>query len=284
MADTGLPSYFISHGGGPWPYVPQMRAAMQVLEASLADIPRQIGVVPRAVLVISGHWEASGFRAMAHARPPMVYDYSGFPAHTYEVQYTAPGAPDVAARVQDLAQTAGIELQLDQQQGYDHGTFAPLVVMYPQADVPVLQLALKSGYDPEAHLAIGRALAPLRDEGVLIVGSGLSYHNLGRMGPAARQPSEAFDAWLQQTLQAPPAERTARLKTWQNAPAARIAHPREDHLIPLMVALGAAESEQATLVYHESGVFGGMTASSFRFGAGAAPIPAAIQARVPATA
>jgi len=272
MLESRLPTYFISHGGGPWPYVPEMRAAMQVLEASLADIPRQVGIVPRAVLMVSGHWEAPGFRVMGNAKPPMVYDYGGFPPHTYHVQYPAPGAPGVAARVEQLARAADIDVQIDMQQGFDHGTFAPLVVMYPQADVPVLQLSLKSRYDPAEHLAIGRALAPLRDEGVLIVGSGLSYHNLGRMGPAAREPSTLFDQWLQQAvITSTPAERTDLLLRWQGAPAARIAHPREDHLIPLMVAVGAAEAEAATLVYHETNVFGGMTASSFRFGAGEAP-------------
>ena len=267
MTDHPLPTYFISHGGGPWPYVPEMRARMQVLEASLADIPLQIGTVPRAVLVVSGHWEAPEFTVMGNAKPPMVYDYSGFPEHTYHVLYPAPGAPDVAHRVQQLAGKAGIVVGMDMQQGFDHGTFAPLVVMYPQANVPVLQLSLKSGYDPLAHLAIGRALAPLRGEGVLIVGSGLSYHNLRNFGPQAALPSRQFDDWLQQTLvAASPQQRTERLMDWQSAPAARMAHPREDHLVPLMVALGAAEAEAAMVVYHETGVYGGVTASSFRFG------------------
>lgn len=274
-----LPTYFISHGGGPWPYVPEMRARMQVLEASLVDIPRQIGTTPRAVLMVSGHWEAPQFQVMGNAHPPMVYDYTGFPSHTYQVRYQAPGAPDVAQRIQQLGQIAGIAIGLDTRQGFDHGTFAPLAVMYPDADVPVLQLSLKMGYDPSEHLALGRALAPLRDEGVLIIGSGLSYHNLRIMGPAARLPSAQFDAWLQVAVVAsPPDERTAQLKAWSTAPAARVCHPHEDHLIPLMVAVGAAEDEVATLMYHESGFFGGVTASSFRFGAGAAPAAAGIQA------
>ncbi len=283
MNDARLPTYFISHGGGPWPYVPEMRARMQVLEASLADIPRQIGSVPRAVLVISGHWEAPEFRVMGHPHPPMVYDYSGFPAHTYSVRYQAPGAPDVARSVQQLAQAAGVPMRIDDAQGFDHGTFAPMVVVYPQADVPVLQLSLKSGYDPSEHLAIGRALAPLRDEGVLIVGSGLSYHNLRALGPQAQRPSKQFDDWLQQTLIAStPAQRSALLLQWQHAPAARQAHPQEDHLIPLMVALGAAENEAATLVYHEQAAFGGVTASSFRFGSGETPAAFGIQQRLAA--
>jgi aromatic ring-opening dioxygenase catalytic subunit (LigB family) len=277
MNTTRLPTYFISHGGGPWPYMPEMRARMQVLEASLADIPHQLPSRPRAVLVVSGHWEAPQFRVMGTPNPPMVYDYHGFPTHTYSVHYRAAGAPEVARRVQQLGQAAGIAVQIDAQQGYDHGTFAPMVVIYPDADVPVLQLSLKTGYDPAQHLAIGRALAPLRDEGVLIIGSGLSYHNLRLMGPAARLPSAQFDHWLQEAVMAPAAQRTAQLMDWQHAPSARVAHPSEDHLIPLMVAVGAAEDEGATLVYHEEGFFGGVTVSSFRFGAGAPPAPAGLQ-------
>lgn len=244
-----------------------LRAKLQVLERSLEDIPRQIGVVPKAVLVISGHWEASEFTVMASAQPPMVYDYSGFPEHTYHVKYSAPGSPQLAQRVQSLIEAAGMPARLDAQQGFDHGTFTPLVIMYPEATVPVVELSLKAGYDPALHLAAGRALAPLRDEGILILGSGLSYHNLRQFGPGARQVSRTFDDWLQQTLiHATPREREARLLAWSAAPAARQAHPREDHLLPLMVAVGAAEQEPAEIVYHEENLFGGVTASSFRFG------------------
>jgi aromatic ring-opening dioxygenase catalytic subunit (LigB family) len=134
--------------------------------------------------------------------------------------------------------------------------------------VPVLQVSMKTGLDPAEHLALGRALAPLRDEGILIVGSGLSYHNLRMFGPQAKAPSQAFDTWLQDTLvSCTPAEREARLLQWASAPSARTAHPREDHLIPLMVAVGAAEADPATCVYHEEGVFGGVVVSSFRFDA-----------------
>lgn len=273
-----LPTYFISHGGGPWPYIPDMRARMQVLEASLIDIPRQIDTVPRAILMVSGHWEAPEFSVMGNAHPTMVYDYYGFPDYTYSIKYQAPGAPDVARRAQQLIQSAGMAARIDEQQGFDHGTFAPLAVMYPKADVPVLQLSLKSGYDPAEHIAVGRALAPLRDEGVLIVGSGLSYHNLRSMGPAARVPSRQFDDWLQQAVvESTPARRTAQLLDWSHAPGARQSHPSEDHLVPLMVAVGAAEDEPATLVYHEPTFFGAVTVSSFRFGRGGAPDRAALQ-------
>ena len=263
-----LPTYFISHGGGPWPYVPQMRNQLKVLEQSLADIPRQIGVTPTAILMVSGHWEEAGFSVMASARPTMLYDYGGFPEHTYHVIYGAPGAPELALRIHDLIKAAGLPTQLDHDRGFDHGTFSPLAVMYSDADVPVLQVALKEGLDPAIHLALGRALAPLRDEGVLIIGSGLSYHNLRAMGAAGAEPSKAFDVWLQKILiSAPPAERRAQLLAWEQAPAARMSHPREEHLLPLMVAVGAAELEPAACVYHETTFTGSVVASSFRFGA-----------------
>lgn len=272
MKTDMLPTYFISHGGGPWPYMTgEFREHFRQLEVSLQDIPRQLGTVPKAVLVISGHWEEPGFAVMANPHPAMVYDYSGFPEHTYHVHYRAPGLPELAAQVQHMIEAAGLPARLDTEQGFDHGTFTPLVIMYPEAQVPVVQLSLKKGYDPQEHLAVGRALAPLRREGVLILGSGLSYHNLARMGAAAKTASEQFDSWLQQTLiKADSDERTQQLLNWSQAPSARQAHPREDHLMPLMVAVGAAENEPATCIYHEEGFMGGgVVASSFRFGAAA---------------
>lgn len=263
-----LPTYFISHGGGPWPYVAEYAPTFAELKASLEAMVRELGTRPRVVLVISGHWEEQDFTVMSSPEPPMVYDYSGFPPHTYRVRYGAPGSPELAVRVQQLLQGAGFSARLDERRGYDHGTFVPLVVMYPEADVPVIQLSLRADYDPGAHLAVGRALAPLRDKGVLIVGSGLSYHNLRQFGPPAHGISRQFDDWLQEVLtRAAPAERTARLERWTEAPAARQAHPEEDHLLPLMVAVGAAEAEPGTCVYHQEDFFGGIVASSFRFGA-----------------
>lgn len=262
-----LPTYFISHGGGPWPWMDgDFRRYFDKLETSLGDIAREVGTKPRAVLMISGHWEEDRATVQSGERPGMIYDYSGFPAHTYTIKYGAPGSPAVAKRVKELLEAAGILAALDPDRGFDHGTFTPLFAMYPDADVPVVQLSLKRGYDPAEHLAIGRALKPLRDEGVLIVGSGLSWHNLRMMGPSAHAPSQAFDGWLHQALASPPAERTRKLEAWEAAPSARLAHPQEDHFVPLMVALGAAEEEPATRVYHEQGFMGGATASSYRFG------------------
>lgn len=261
-----MPTYFISHGGGPWPWLPPMRAQFHNLEASLKQMVADLPAPPKAVLVISGHWEEDAFAVMGAARPPMVYDYYGFPKETYSIVYPAPGAPDLARRTADLLHAAGLPTRIDPRQGYDHGTFAPLYIMFPKADVPVYQVSMRHGYSPEEHFAMGRALAPLRDEGVMIVGSGLSFHNLRLFGPAAKVPSEAFDAWLDTTLHAAPEARTQALIDWEQAPYARTCHAQEDHFVPLFAALGAAEGEEATRIYHDVGLLGGVTASSYRFG------------------
>jgi aromatic ring-opening dioxygenase catalytic subunit (LigB family) len=270
MTTQTLPTYFISHGGGPWPWMKkEMGNAYAQLEAALADMPRQIGRRPDTILMISAHWEAPAFTVMGNPKPPMIYDYGGFPEHTYHVHYDAPGSPELARRVQGLIEAAGLPASLDAERGFDHGMFSPMAAIYPQADVPVVQLSLRRGLDPAEHLALGRALAPLRDENVLIVGSGLSYHNLRNFGPQAHEPSKAFDDWLAATVDAAPAQRVERLLDWSQAPAARIAHPREEHLIPLMVAVGAAEQDAGKRIYHEDAFMGGIAVSSYRFGAAA---------------
>ncbi len=261
-----MPTYFISHGGGPWPWMPDWRARFVNLEASFVQMVKDLPARPKAILMISGHWEDDSFAVMTSPNPPMVYDYHGFPPHTFQIKYNAPGAPEIAQRAADLIAAAGLPVRLDATQGYDHGTFVPAYVMYPDADVPLFQVSLRKGYSPAQHFALGRALAPLRDEGVLILGSGLSYHNLKLFGPGAKIPSEAFDGWLSQTLTLPADQRTARLLDWETAPQARVAHKEEDHLVPLFAALGAAEGDTATMVYHDKDLFGGVTASSYRFG------------------
>ena len=268
MTTSTLPIFFVSHGGGPWPWMKEQTGhAYERLAASLRQMPQQVGSTPRAVLMISAHWEERDFSVMSNPRPPMVYDYSGFPEHTYRISYPAPGAPELAERARGLIEGAGLVARLDAERGFDHGMYAPLAVAYPEADVPVVQLSLKRGLDPQEHLAVGRALAPLRREGILIVGSGLSYHNLRAFGAAARGPSMAFDQWLQRTLlDTTPADRAAGLIDWEQAPAARLAHPREEHLLPLMVAVGAAGDDAARCIYHEDEFFGGIAVSSFMFG------------------
>lgn len=270
---TTLPTYFLSHGGGPWPWLDgPMRDAMATLEQSLQALPDDVGVAPKAILMVSGHWEAPTFTVQTNPNPPMIYDYGGFPEHTYRIQYSAPGSPSLAARVVELLDGAGIPVREDPRRGYDHGVYAPLAPAWPDADVPVVQLSIRHGYDPDEHLAVGRAIAPLRDEGILILGSGLSYHNLRLMGPAGGPPSREFDDWLTETMLTPDASvRAERLRRWQAAPSARIAHPSEDHLIPLMVVTGAGGDDPVTRTYHEDDFFGSLSVSSFRLGDPARP-------------
>ncbi|WP_229455361.1 class III extradiol ring-cleavage dioxygenase [Massilia sp. KIM] len=267
-----LPTYFVSHGGGPWPWMKeQVGPAYDKLAASLAALRLDAGDTVRAVLVVTSHWEAPRFLLSSGSAPGMIYDYGGFPPHTYQIRYPAPGEPALAARAAALLREAGFDADLDPERGFDHGTFSMLYPVYPEATMPVVQMSLRRDLDPAAHIAAGRALRALRDEGVLIIGSGLSYHNLRQFGPGGAEASRAFDGWLQHSLlELPPAEREQALLRWDAAPAARAAHPREEHLIPLMVALGAAEDEAAACVYHEDDFFGSLSVSSFRFGAPAA--------------
>lgn len=262
-----LPTYFVSHGGGPWPWLKDRNGgAYDKLEASLQELARSFPEKPKAVLVITGHWEESVFTLSSSAAPGMVYDYRGFPEHTYRVQYPAPGAPDLARRIRTMLEEGGIDAVLDPLRGFDHGTFTVMAPAFPDADIPVVQMSVRIDLDPKAHIAAGRLLAPLREEGILIIGSGLSYHNLRMFNASAAGPSQAFDQWLQQALtQAAPLEREQYLLHWDEAPAARTAHPREDHLIPLMVAVGAAFDEAGSCIYHEN-FLGNIAVSSFRFG------------------
>jgi len=266
---TRLPTLFIPHGGGPWPFVDLgnfvPRRDVEVLREYLQGLPASLPVKPRALLVISAHWEKTVPTVMTSPQPPLYFDYSGFPPEAYQIEWPAPGYPELAARVQALLEKAGLPSAADANRGYDHGTFIPLKVAWPDADIPTIQLSLKAGLDPVWHLALGRVLAPLRDEGVLILGSGMSYHDLRRFGsPSARQVSMSFDAWLQEIIPLAGADREARLIDWENAPSARLAHPREEHLLPLMVAAGAAAEDVGRVEF--TGEFAQARISGMRFG------------------
>jgi aromatic ring-opening dioxygenase catalytic subunit (LigB family) len=270
MPQSRLPTYFLSHGGGPWPWMKDHRpGAYDQLEASLHDVRRELGQAPRAVLMISGHWEADRFLLSSAASPPMVFDYSGFPEHTYRIRYDAPGVPALAETVLAMLEHGGVASDLDPQRGFDHGTFTLMHTMYPDAEMPLVQLSLRADFEPAEHIKVGELIAPLRDEGVLIVGSGFSYHDTrGIMSGAGAAASATFDRWLNDTLvESSPDERRRRLLGWSAAPAARAAHPREDHLIPLMVAVGAAGNDAGARIYHQSDFMGAITVSSYRFGA-----------------
>jgi aromatic ring-opening dioxygenase catalytic subunit (LigB family) len=269
---TKLPTYYLSHGGGPWPWMMATTGHLyRVLDASFKQMKADLGTAPKAVLVVSAHWEEDVFTFSTAARPGMVYDYYNFPPETYQITYPAPGLPELGERAAALLAAGGMASATDAARGFDHGTFSMLQALYPEATLPVVQMSIRRDFDPAAHVEAGRLLATLRDEGVLILGSGLSFHNLRAMGnPAAHAPSPAFDAWLQDSLIARTGqERVERLLHWEQAPAARLVQPREDHLMPLHVAVGAAESEAGRLTYHEDDFFGGLAASSFQFG----PLP-----------
>jgi aromatic ring-opening dioxygenase catalytic subunit (LigB family) len=272
MSATRLPTLMIPHGGGPCfflsPNSPQPPSIWDKLAAHLRGIAATVTPRPKTLLVISGHWETEIPTVQASPTHSLYFDYYDFPEHTYRLTYPAPGAPDIAQRVRDLLTEARIENAADTTRGLDHGVFIPLMLVYPEADIPIVQLSLQKNLLPQQHLEIGHALAPLRDEGVLIIGSGMTFHNMQAFRAGDRrflEASKAFDDWLTKAVKSPAAEREAALAHWDQAPAARIAHPREEHLLPLMVAAGAAGEDAGAQTYHEA--LGGMTAlSSYRFG------------------
>ncbi|HSR09206.1 MAG TPA: class III extradiol ring-cleavage dioxygenase [Bryobacteraceae bacterium] len=231
----------------------------------LRQVPELVGSTPQTVLVISGHWEEEPLAVTSNPAPPLLYDYYGFPEHTYQLKYPAPGSPGVAARVGELLAEVGFPVKKDAARGFDHGVFIPFKLIYPDANIPIVQLSLRQGLNAADHIRIGHALAPLRREGVLIVGSGMSFHNLRAFGSAAGPVSDQFDEWLTNAVCTPdPQLRDDTLAAWIQAPAARLAHPREEHLLPLMVAAGAAESEQGRKLFQDRVM--GVTVSAFGFG------------------
>jgi aromatic ring-opening dioxygenase catalytic subunit (LigB family) len=235
---------YFSHGGGPLPILGD--ASHQEMVDFMQDLPARIRK-PEAILVISAHWEEKVATLIGAAKPPLFYDYYGFPEEAYSLTYPVPGNPELARKIGRLLQKKNIPVRLDLQRGFDHGLFIPLKLMYPQADIPSLQLSLLQGLDPTAHIALGRALGDLRSENILVVGSGFSFHNMqafswqrdNRIDPA----NDAFQNWLIEvcTDSRPQAEREHRLIEWEKAPFARYGHPREEHLLPLHVCLGMAD-------------------------------------------
>ena len=262
-----LPVVFLPHGGGPWPFV-DVRIGSKAEQAELAAYLRSVADVPKsppkAVLVISAHWEEALPTVTTGAKPPLLFDYYGFPPESYEITWPAPGQPALARRVRELLGGAGFDSAENDERGFDHGTFVPLKLAYPEANMPTVQLSLKRGLDPQEHLALGRALAPLRDEGVFIVGSGMTFHNLRAFGPQSSKAAEAFDGWLRESVPLPQSERDERLSDWANAPAARLVHPREEHLLPLMVIAGAAGADRAKVPYN--GTILDLRLSAYHFG------------------
>ncbi|MDB5712791.1 MAG: dioxygenase [Sphingomonadales bacterium] len=262
------PTLFIPHGGGPCffmnpdgPSDPVWQPMEAYLRGIIADLPER----PTAILIVSGHWEEPVFTVHTGEKPALLYDYGGFPEHTYRLRFDAPGAPDLAREAAALLNKAGFPAGETDTRGWDHGVFIPLKVALPDADIPVAQLSLRADLDPAAHIAAGRALAPLREKGVLIIGSGMSFHNMRVRGSAATPPSEIWDTALTAAVTDPdPAVRAARVAAWSDLPNGPFAHPREEHLLPLMVALGAG-GDDAAVRTHNSNVLG-WEVSGYRFG------------------
>jgi aromatic ring-opening dioxygenase catalytic subunit (LigB family) len=265
--DKRQPAIFLPHGGGPcffmdWTWGPAdtWYKTQRFLEGLAGTLPES----PRALVVVSGHWEEPAFTASTAAQPKPIFDYSGFAEDTYRLTWPAPGEPELAARVAGLLGKAGLPSGLSPSRGFDHGVFVPLKVAFPQAQIPVVTLSLAASLDPALHLAAGRALAPLRDEGVLLVASGMSFHNLrGYFRPETPERARAFDGWLTKAVESPAAERDALLTDWRSAPFATYAHPREEHLIPLLVAAGAGGEAPGRRIFGDEPM--GAAISAYRF-------------------
>jgi len=250
-----MPTWFIPHGGGPfffmdWNPIDAWDRMADYLKTAASSLPRQ----PKAIVLVSAHWLEPHIAVTSGAQPDLIYDYYGFPAHTYELKYPAPGAPALAARMMDLLQAQGIPAQQDPKRGFDHGVFIPMKLMFPDAVIPVVQLSLHNSLDPLHHLNTGRALQALRDWDVLIIGSGMSFHNMRAYGnPQYATISDEFDEWLTQAVQAEPQERDKWLAQWEKAPRARDCHPprAEEHLLPLMAVAGAAGNSVGHKVFSD---------------------------------
>ncbi len=249
------PVLYLPHGGGPLPILGD--EGHTDLVAFLKQIGNTLGK-PSAILVISAHWEEDTPTITSGHHPELVYDYYGFPPESYEIQYPAPGNPDLAKEIFDLIRAGGTPAKLDGKRGFDHGLFIPLKLVYPQANIPCIQLSLLKNLDAGKHITLGKTLADLRRKNVLIVGSGLSFHNMRAFGSVdAENRDKAFDQWLINVCTNPKlssVEREKLLIEWEDAPHARYCHPREEHLLPLHVCYGAAwvETPAAKLVFNQN--------------------------------
>lgn len=247
------PAFFIPHGGGPCFFMDDPQGIWMDMARFLESLPARVPTPPKAILMVSAHWETKGFALTGASQPDLIYDYYGFPPHTYDLTYPAKGEPNLAKHAAECLQTQGLEAYVDPDRGLDHGVFIPLKVAFPKADIPVVEMSVEQSFDPALHVAAGKALAPLRDEGFLIIGSGMSFHNMRAYGdPRASPGARAFDEWLMEAVQSNASRRADLLSHWAEAPSARFAHPprQEEHLLPLMVAAGTGAGK-GERIYHE---------------------------------
>lgn len=262
-----MPAYYIPHGGGPCFFMDWTPPdTWRELGAWLGAFPAELPERPKALLVFSAHWEEPRFTLLGTPSPALYYDYYDFPPHTYELRWPAPPAPELSPRIRELLGDAGIPLATDERRDFDHGVFIPGKLAFPGADIPTAQISLQRGLDPAAHFALGEALAPLREEGVLFVGSGMSFHNMRAFRGGDNIPipgADEFDAWLTASVALDAAQRKERLLRWEEAPNARFAHPREEHLLPLMIVAGAAKAEPGRLAFHGRAMGAPLSAYAF---------------------
>ncbi len=250
------PVMFIPHGGGPLPLMGDKSHERLIL--FLKEIAEELGE-PSAIVLISAHWEEDQPAITGASHPEIIYDYNNFPPETYKIKYPASGHPQLASQIQNMLKEIGIDAHIDDERGFDHGMFVPLKLIYPDAHIPCVQLSLLADLNPASHIELGKSLARLRQENILIIGSGLSFHNMSAFfssDTSNKHKNIDFDNWLLETCSSEslsPADREARLIDWENAPHARYCHPREEHLLPLHVCYGAAceESPLARIVFND---------------------------------
>ena len=241
---------YLSHGAGPLPLLGD--AAHDGMVRCLKSIPATIRK-PSAVIVVSAHWERSSLTITSGSNPPLIYDYSGFPKESYEITYPCPGQPLLARKIAKVFAEAGIETILDETRGFDHGLFVPLKLMYPEADIPCVQISLLNSLHSAEHIRVGQVLQGLQDPSILLIGSGFSFHNMrafaAPQSAVSKAQNESFEAWLLETccsLELGERARMNRLVNWEAAPFARYCHPREEHLLPLHVCYGYTEAACST--------------------------------------
>ncbi|RLD79700.1 MAG: dioxygenase [Bacteroidetes bacterium] len=266
-----LPVFYIPHGGGPWHVMENAfgdTAGYARLKDYLSNFGNQFEKKIKAILVISAHWEEDLPTVHFGLNPPLLYDYYGFPESTYHLDWQAPGNPELAERIENLLNADGFTTKREYKRGFDHGTFVPLMIAFPAPQIPIIQLSLIKTLDPQVHINLGKAIEPLRNEGVLIVGSGMSYHNMrGFMSgdTSTIENSEKFDTWLTETVISPRVDkRNTALINWQKAPSALESHPRSEHLIPLFAIAGAAGNDTGIADY--TGTLMGVKISGYKFG------------------
>jgi len=254
---TRLPTAFISHGGGPSFFIDGKGGPMADIDMhseakkSLERLPKQLRAEkPDAIVLVTAHWEGNGEVLVSgkDEYTKLYYDYGGFPSFTYELQYRAPAQPKLAAQIVQLLTNKGIPAKLDKKRDWDHGVFIPLKVMYPNADIPVVALSILSSYDAAAHINIGKALEPLRDQNILVLGSGFATHNFDPRSASANVP---FTSAVTEAIAKPQEEREKIFASWTSLPMARLAHAQEDHFLPLHVVIGAAGSDAGKAVYSQ---------------------------------